>query len=127
MTNGIFANRSDNVIAGAGVNTGSVVNYYITATIPLNILSDLFAKMPLVKGAYLKITLNLNAGCSSSMLLNATGNAFTSVTSSSQNGVVPYMLSPCITTQGLHAIGAAPCTSMMLSIGNDAILTRTSD
>ena len=109
--------QRDNVIAGAGVNTGSVVNYYITATIPLNILSDLFAKMPLVKGAYLKITLNLNAGCSSLMLLNPAGNAFTSVTSSSQNGVVPYMISPCITTQGLHAIGAAPCTSMMLSVG----------
>ena len=109
--------QRDNVIAGAGVNTGSVVNYYITATIPLNILSDLFAKMPLVKGAYLKITLNLNAGCSSTMLLNATGNAFTSVSSSSQNGVVPYMISPCITTQGLHAVGATACTSMMLSIG----------
>ena len=109
--------QRDNVIAGAGVNTGSVVNYYITATIPLNILSDLFAKMPLVKGAYLKITLNLNAGCSSTMSLNATGNAFTAVTSSSQNGVVPYMVSPCITTQGLHAVGAAACTSMMLSIG----------
>ena len=109
--------QRDNVIAGAGVNTGSVVNYYITATIPLNILSDLFAKMPLVKGAYLKITLNLNAGCSSTMSLNPAGNAFTSVTSSSQNGVVPYMVSPCITTQGLHAIGAAACTSMMLSIG----------
>ena len=109
--------QRDNVIAGAGVNTGSVVNYYITATIPLNILSDLFAKMPLVKGAYLKITLNLNAGCSSTMLLNPAGNAFTSVASSSQNGVVPYMVSPCITTQGLHAVGAAACTSMMLSIG----------
>ena len=51
------------------------------------------------------------------MLLNAAGNAFTSVTSSSQNGVVPYILSPCTTTQGLNAAGATACTSMMLSIG----------
>ena len=60
--------QRDNVVAGAGVAGGTVVNYYIKATIPLNILSDLFAKMPLVKGAYLKITLNLNASCSSTML-----------------------------------------------------------
>ena len=109
--------QRDNVVAGAGVAGGTVVNYYIKATIPLNILSDLFAKMPLVKGAYLEITLNLNASCSSTMLLNAAGNSYTSVSSSSQNGVVPYMISPCITTQGLNAIGTAACTSMMLSMG----------
>ena len=109
--------QRDNVVAGAGVAGGTVVNYYIKATIPLNMPSDLFAKMPMVKGAYLKITLNLNAGCNSTMLLNAAGNSYTSVSSSSQNGVVPYMISPCITTQGLNAIGTAACTSMMLSIG----------
>ena len=109
--------QRDNVVAGAGVAGGTVVNYYIKATIPLNMLSDLFAKMPMVKGAYLKITLNLNAGCNSTMLLNAAGNSYTSVSSSSQNGVVPYMISPCITTQGLNAIGTAACTSMMLSMG----------
>ena len=70
------------------------MNYYIIATIPLHILCDLFAKMPLVKGAYLKITLNLNANCSTTIVNNAAATSFVSVTSSSQNGVVPYMIFP---------------------------------
>ena len=60
-----FSQR-DAVVVNPGVITGSVVDYYI-ATIPLHILCDLFAKMPLVKGAYLKITLNLNANCSTTI------------------------------------------------------------
>ena len=47
--------QRDSITAATGVNTGTVVNHYITATLPLNILSDLFAKLPLVKGMYLKI------------------------------------------------------------------------
>lgn len=107
----------DNTTQNPGLQAGTVVNYYIIATIPLNILCDLFAKLPLVKGAYLKITLNLNAGCSSTMVLNATGNTFTSVTSSSQNNCVPYMISPVLAGSGFNGAGTAPCTSCMLSIG----------
>ena len=101
----------------AGTKTGLVVNYYIIATIPLNILSDLFAKMPLVKGVYLKITLNLNAGCSTNFTIGGAGTTFTSVTSSSQNGVVPYMISPLGVGNGFNAVGTTPCTAAQLSIG----------
>jgi hypothetical protein len=38
---------------------GKVINYYGIAHLPLNLLSDFFAKFPLCKGIYLKITLNL--------------------------------------------------------------------
>ena len=76
--------QRDNIVINPGVVTGTTINYYIIATIPLHILCDLFAKMPLVKGAYLKITLNLNANCSTTMVLNAQGTNFVSVTSSSQ-------------------------------------------
>jgi hypothetical protein len=38
---------------GAG---GKTVNYYVLANIPLKMLSDFFAKLPLVKGAYLRLT-----------------------------------------------------------------------
>ena len=99
--------------------TGTTVNYYIIATIPLHILCDLFAKMPLVKGAYLKTTLNLNANCSTTMALNAQGTNFVSVTSSSQNGVVPYMISPVSIAggTGFNTSGTTPCSNCLLSIG----------
>ena len=45
-----FSQR-DAIVNNPGAATGTVVNYYIIATIPLHILCDLFAKMPLVKGA----------------------------------------------------------------------------
>ena len=103
----------------SGAVTGTTVNYYIIATIPLHILCDLFAKMPLVKGAYLKITLNLNANCSTTMVLNAQGTNFVSDTSSSQNGAVPYMISPVSIGggSGFNTSGTTPCSNCMLSIG----------
>jgi hypothetical protein len=72
---------------------GKLINYYSVGHLPLNILSDFFAKFPLCKGMFLKITLNLNANCSTMMTIDNTGR-YTSVTSSSQNGQVPYMISP---------------------------------
>ena len=79
----IYCQR-DSIVAAAGANTRTIVNHYITATLSLNILSDLFAKLPLVKGMYLKIVLNLNTNCSSSMV-GTEGKLYKSVTSSSQN------------------------------------------
>ena len=107
--------QRDAIVVNPGLPTGTVVNYYIIATIPLNILSDLFQKMPLVKGSYLKLTLNLNTGCSTTLTM--AGNTYTSVTSSSPNGVVPYQISPCITSQGFNPAGTAACTIAQLSIG----------
>ena len=46
-----FSQR-DATVQNPGAGTGTVVNYYIIATIPLHILCDLFAKMPLVKGSH---------------------------------------------------------------------------
>ena len=111
--------QSDAIVQNPGVVTGTVVNYYIIATIPLHNLCDLFAKMPLVKGAYLKITLNLNANCSTTIVNNAAGTSFVSVTSSSQNGVVPYMISPLSVTggTGFNTGATVPTSSCMLSIG----------
>lgn len=95
---------------------GKVINYYGIAHLPLNLLSDFFAKFPLCKGMYLKITLNLNANCSSTMTVNGAGN-FTSVVSSSQNGQVPYLISPIGAGEGLNITSATPVTKMELSLG----------
>jgi hypothetical protein len=42
---------------------GKTLNHFITANVPLTVLSDFFKKFPLCKGMYLQITLNLNVGC----------------------------------------------------------------
>jgi hypothetical protein len=71
---------------------GKFVNYNILINVPLTLLSDFFAKTPMVKGVYYRITLNLNVGCTTTM--SVANGTFTSVSTSSQNGVVPYMISP---------------------------------
>jgi hypothetical protein len=74
-----------------GLQNGSICNFYSIAHLPLNLLSDFFAKLP--KGAFIKIQLNLNCNTKTTMEIDAAGN-FTSVNSSSQFGQVPYMVSP---------------------------------
>jgi hypothetical protein len=96
---------------GAG---GKTVNYYVLANIPLKMLSDFFAKLPLVKGAYFRLTLNLNVGCTTQMTV-ANGQ-FTSVSTSSQNGAVPYQISPLGAGFGLDIAGTVPSTGLELSI-----------
>ena len=95
---------------------GKVVNWNVLANIPLGVLSDFFAKFPLCKGCYLRITLNLNTNCSTQMTVNGAGQ-YTAVTTSSQNGVVPYMISPIGSGSGLDVGGTAAATGLELSIG----------
>jgi hypothetical protein len=66
----------------------------------------------MVKGVFYKINLNLNTACSTQMTI--AGGKFTSVSTSSQNGVVPYMISPLGVGEGLD-FGTS--TGLELSIG----------
>ena len=95
-----------------GLN-GKVVNWYGLAHIPLHILSDFFNKFPLCKGAYLRLTLNLNVNCSS--VVTIADNKFSSVVSSSQSGCVPFLLSPI--DGGLNISGTTTATKVEVSIG----------
>jgi hypothetical protein len=97
-------------------SAGKVINYYSVGHLPLNILADFFAKFPLCKGMFIKITLNLNANCSTTMSVDNVGR-YTSVVSSSQNGQVPYIISPTGEGNGLNIGGATPVTKLELSIG----------
>ena len=58
-----------NYYTSASSNTDNV--HYILATIPLKIIHDLFRKMPLVKGAYVRLILNLNTQCQSVISITA--------------------------------------------------------
>jgi hypothetical protein len=97
-------------------SAGKVINYYSVGHLPLNIIADLFKNLPLVKGAFIKMTLNLNANCSTTMSIDNQGR-FTSVVSSSQNGQVPYIVSPTGEGNGLNIGSATPVTKLELSIG----------
>lgn len=89
---------------------GKVVNYYSIVNVPLTMLSDWFKKTPMLRGVYYRITLNLNTNCTSQMTV--AGGKFTSVSTSSQTGTVPYMISPIG-----EGIDIGTCTGLELSIG----------
>ena len=74
-------------------NTTDMV-YYILATIPLKVIHDIFKKLPLTKGMYARIIVNTNCNCSATLVTKADGTVFASHTSSTQNGVLPFMISP---------------------------------
>jgi hypothetical protein len=94
---------------------GKTVNHFITANVPLSVLSDFFKKFPICKGMYLQITLNLNVGCTTQLTIDGAGN-YTAVSTSSQNNAVPYMISPCGVGSGLDITGTTPSTGIELSI-----------
>jgi hypothetical protein len=95
---------------------GKFVNYNMLVNIPLTLLSDYFAKTPMVKGVYYRITLNLNTACSTTM--NVANGTF--ISTSSQNGVVPYMISPIGVGQGLD-VGTATGLELSIAIARNGI------
>jgi hypothetical protein len=86
-------------------NTTDMV-YYILATIPLKVIHDIFKKLPLTKGMYARIIVNTNSNCSATLASNAAGTVFVNHTSSTQNGVLPFMISP-VSAAGTGGTGFA--------------------
>jgi hypothetical protein len=89
--------------------------YNIIANIPLTVLSDFFQKFPQCCSSYLTITLNTNTACSTQMTIDGAGN-YTAVSSGSQNGSVPCMISPVGTGSGIKIAETTPCTGLEVSI-----------
>ena len=90
--------------------------YYILATIPLKILHDIFRKIPLTKGMYMRLTLNLNVSCQSVITLGSSGATYTGYTTTAYNNVFPCMISPLTTANGAVLTGAQTAT-LSLGIG----------
>ena len=118
LTTAAVMNESakNHVIHSSG---GKDITYYILATLPLKILHDFFKKLHLTKGMYMRLVLNLNAQCSSTVVLapNAVKNAnidYKSFNTISLNNVFPCMLSPTATTNGFNADGI---TGVKLTLG----------
>ena len=97
------------------INGNTDVNHYILATIPLKIIHDLFKKLPLTKGMYMRLILNLNTQCQSVMSVDTTNSKFSGVTTTSLNNVFPCMISPIGASKGL--VLPANTTKVTLSLG----------
>ena len=116
---------ASNFISATGCNTAGKdyvsytttnITYNIMATIPLRFLHDIFAKLPLSKGIYMRLILNTNTQSQIVLNLGGTGTTYSSLSSvSSPNGVIPFMLSPLGTTNGFVAGGT--CTQVTASLG----------
>jgi hypothetical protein len=98
-----------------GTTTCTIVNY-ITAHLPLKFLHDLFSKMPLVRGMFMRLTLNLNANCQSTAVASA--GAYTSFITNSQYLTFPCMMSPIGAGQGIHSgAGGNDVTGVVQNLG----------
>ena len=107
----VMSDTGKNYVAFDG-NTNTT--YYILATIPLKIIHDLFRKLHLTKGMYMRLVLNLNTQCSS--VVTMVGANFTTFATTSLNNVFPCMLSPTATTNGFVLNNATRAT-ISLGIG----------
>jgi len=70
------------------------ITYYITATIPMRIIHDIFDKLPLCRGMYTRLVLNTNCNSQAVMTMNAAATQFTTVAVTSPNNVFPCQISP---------------------------------
>ena len=89
--------------------------YYTTMIIRLSDVSDFFASMPLTKGFYARLTLNLNLG---SLVVNRSGGGngeehnriFVSASNINfPNGTCPLMLQPSLSNQYANAVTQIVC------------------
>jgi hypothetical protein len=107
-------------------STGAVrgcVQWAINAIVKLKHLHDLWSKMPLLKGVYLKITLQLNN--SSATFTSAGPGGILTLTSATSNvgGVVPIQIASAATLNGSVACFPAENYTVSLSVGATPLLS----
>ena len=99
--------------------------FYVMATIPLRVVHDIFKKLPLTKGMYARIIVNTNANCTATLTTNATGSTYVNCTTSTQNGVLPFMISPASAGQGFSpATGSATTITATMGIAKVGTFTH---
>ena len=91
--------------------TTSNITYYILATLPMRFLHDVFDKLPLMRGAYYRLILNLNA--QSQAICDLSGSAYNTVSVTSPNNVLPFMLSPIGVGSGFVSATATQITASL--------------
>ena len=116
--NGATANYKSYIsskVTGTGAIIGSIV-FSIRATIYLKHLHSFFNMVPLLKGVYMKMTMNLNN--STTNISVVTGASITFVSSSVPvGGVLPFMISSAAASNGNATLPTATYIAS-LSVGN---------
>ncbi len=77
-TSGQLTKAGKSFLSGQGAGADRIYKFNIIATVRLKDLSDLFEKMPLVKGAFFRFTINYNAF--NTVLTRAVGVSYTHAT-----------------------------------------------
>jgi hypothetical protein len=110
----IWKSYVSNKVNGVNATNQGVFQISIMATIYLKHLHSFFASVPLLKGAYMKMTLNLN---NTTTRFNTTGGLTTLVSvSNAVGGVNPVMIADATAGQGGDALGVSTYTAN-LSVG----------
>jgi hypothetical protein len=110
----IWKSYVSNKVNGVNATNQGVFQISIMATIYLKHLHSFFASVPLLKGAYMKMTLNLN---NTTTRFNTTGGLTTLVSvSNAVGGVNPVMIADATGGQGGDALGVSTYTAN-LSVG----------
>jgi hypothetical protein len=111
----IWKSYVSNKVNGVNATNQGVFQISIMATIYLKHLHSFFASVPLLKGAYMKMTLNLN---NTTTRFNTTGGLTTLVSvSNAVGGVNPVMIADATAGQGGDALGANTTYTANLSVG----------
>lgn len=109
-----------NYYANLGADNAAYKAWFVMARIRLKDISDFFAKLPLVRGSYIKITLNINTGSqtlvATDMAAAAGTPAGTSLVATAapilSQSTLPFMVSSTDLGQGLRPTSARlPTTS----------------
>ena len=109
----------NNVGKATCINTAANITYYVLATIPLRMMHDIFRKIPLTMGMYMRLVINTNTAVQVQIGVQAAANGvaatyLNNMQVSSQNGVVPFMLSPIGVGNGFNPNAV---TSITASLG----------
>ena len=113
-------------ISGVSRKTATVIEYDIFAIIPLPIIHTLFASLPLARGVKLRITLNMNTGCSATFAFSNPAGAddikgkYLSYSTVTPNITLPFQISPI---QGGFYPGKALGALATLELTNSVLKT----
>ena len=107
--------------AGGATTTQAVVQFAITAQVYLKHIASFFERVPLLKGVFMKLTLNLNQS-SVVFSVNGAGNFATCAVSSPLGGVSPIMISSKTGSNGAKDLveGTYICS---LAVGRNCLNT----
>lgn len=92
--------------------TTATTNVYVMATIPLNILHDVFEKLPLLRGAYWRLTFFTHSPCTSTYKYLPSTNAFTDIKLECSTRFCPFMV---------NTVGPEVATTLMTNTDTEQV------